>query len=133
MPVSSDFFSGQYAKFTLGSGSCVAECDGWSFDREVNLEEIATCSSPAGGGVENFPGRAKHYGTAKGVLRQGDEIENYFDEGDEITARFYYSATKYWGGTIIIGKLSIQEVDIPGGKAIRWTCDWKAQGLLTKH
>lgn len=131
MPLSADFFSGQYAKFTLG-GSCVAETDGWAFSRECILEEIATCSSPGTGGVVNFPGRKRHSGTAKGVLRQGDEIENYFDEGDEVSARFYYSATKYWGGTIIIGKIDIEEVDIKEGKAIRWNVDWKAQGLLAK-
>jgi len=123
--------SGQYGKVEIGA-SCIAEVDKWSVDKECIVHEFATCASPGDGGTDALAGRRKHSGRMEGIYDVDDAIENYFEEGDTVTLKLYYTATKYYTGSCVIENLNIPDVDITEGAPVRWEATFKVKGLLTK-
>lgn len=123
--------SGQYGKAEIGS-SCIAEVDSWSLSKECILHDYATCESPSDGGTAVLAGRKKHSGSMAGIYDPDDAIEDYFEEGDSITLKLYYTASKYYTGTAVIENLTIPDVDITEGAPVRWEASFRANGLFTK-
>lgn len=123
--------SGQYGSAQIGS-SCIAEVDRWSLNKECILHDFATCETPSDGGTAVIAGRKKHSGTLAGIYDPNDAIEDYFDEGDSVTLKLYYTASLYYTGTAIIENLQIPDVDIAEGAPVRWEASFRANGLFTK-
>lgn len=125
--------SGQYGQVAIGS-SCVAEVDEWSIDKEAILHEFGTCTSPGDGGTDVLAGRRKHSCTFKGLLdaTSGNEIEDYFEEGDTVTLKLYYTAQRYYTGQVVIGALTVGAVDIKDGAPVPWNASGMCKGLFTK-
>lgn len=121
--------SGQYASVKIGS-SCVAEANKWSVDKECTVHQYATCLSPSDGGTDALAGRKKHSGSLEGLFDPNDPIENYFDEGDTVTLKLYVSASKYYSGSCVIEKLTI-DADVEEGAPVKWSATFKVKGLLT--
>lgn len=121
--------SGQYAAAKIGS-SCVAECNGWSLDRECTVHQFGTCQYPSDGGTGAIAGRRKHSGTIKGLYDPTNKVDDYFEEGDTVTLKCYVDATHYYTGSAVIEKLSIPDVDITDGAPVEWNATFKANGLF---
>lgn len=125
--------SGQYGQVQIGS-SCIAEIDAWTIDKEAVLHNFGTCTSPGDGGTGVVAGRRKHSCTFKGLLdaTSGNEVEDYFEEGDTVTLKLYYTAARYYTGSVVIGTLTVGEVDINEGAPIPWNASGDCNGLFTK-
>lgn len=125
--------SGQYGKVNIGA-SCIAEVDKWTIDKECILHNYATCTSPGDGGTAVLAGRRKHSCSFEGILdaTSANEIEDYLEEGDTVTLKLYYTATRYYTGSVVIGTLNLGEVDIVDGAPVRWSASGDVNGLFTK-
>lgn len=123
--------SGKYGSVKIGS-SCVAEADKWSITKECVIHEYATCETPGTDFFGKLAGRRRHSGTMEGIYDPDDPIEDYFDEGDEVTLKLYYTASKFYTGSVIIENLTIPDVDIQDGAPVRWTASFQVNGGLTK-
>ena len=124
-------YSGKYGSVKIGS-SCIAEVDRWSVTKSCVLHDYATCESPGDEGTAVIAGRKKHSGRMSGIYDQADPPENYFEEGDSVTLKLYYTASKYYQGTAVIEELSIPDVDITEGAPLRWEATFRVNGLLTQ-
>lgn len=125
--------SGQYGKVVIGS-SCIAEVDKWSADRECIVHDYATCTTPGNGGMGRLAGRRRHQVNVEGILdaTSGNEIEDYMEEGDTVTLKLYYTATRYYTGSGVVESVNVPDVDIVEGAPVRWTSVVKIHGLLSK-
>lgn len=123
--------SGQYGSVKIGA-SCVAEVDKWSVDKSCVVHEYATCETPGDGGTGALAGRRKHAGSMEGIYDSADPPENYFEEGDTVTLKLYYTAALYYTGSCVIESLNIPDVDVMDGAPVRWSAAFKVHGLLTK-
>ena len=103
--------SGQYGCVRIGS-SVVTENDQWSLSRQCVVHQYATCSTPGNTGTAALAGRRKHSGSMGGIQCDDDPIENYFNEGDSVVLKLYWTAQRWYEGTAIIENLDIEEVDI---------------------
>jgi hypothetical protein len=120
--------SGQYGKIMIGA-STVAECTKWTWDEETAESKYASCSTA--GQRSRVAGTLDSTGTLEGVLDPADDIHDYFDAGDHVTLKLYYTATKYHKVPAQINKTSM-EVDIEEGSVIRWKADFGQTGAPTK-
>ena len=120
--------SGQYGCVKIGS-SAITEVDTWSLSRQCVVHEYATCSTASG--TNALAGRRKHSGSMGGLQSSSDPIENYFEEGDSVTLKLYWTATNFYSGTAVIETLDIEDVDITEGAPVRWSSNFKANGLFT--
>lgn len=123
--------SGQYGSVKIGT-SCIAETDKWSVEKECIVHDFATCETPGDGGMGRLAGRRRHQGSMEGIYDPDDAIEDYIEEGDTVTLKLYYTASKYYTGSAVIETLNIPDVDITEGAPLRWTATFKVIGLLTK-
>lgn len=124
--------SGKYGSVKIGS-SCVAEVDNWRVSKQCILHDYATCETPGDEGTGVVAGRRKHSGSMGGIYDPTDPVENYFEEGDSVVLKLYYTATKYYQGTAYIEELSIPNVDIVEGAPVRWEATFRVHGLLTNN
>lgn len=120
--------SGQYGKIVI-SASTIAECTKWTWDEEIAESKFASCSTS--GERSRVAGTKDSTGTLEGVLDPADDIHNYFDAGDAVTLKLYYTATKYHSVPALILKTSM-EVDIEEGSVIRWKADFGQTGAPSK-
>ena len=123
--------SGQYASVKSEAGSCIAEANAWTLDKECILHEFATCETPGDGGMDVVAGRKRHSGSFSGLYDTEDPPEEWFDEGDALTLKLYVDADVYYEGVAVIEKITIGEVDIQEGAIVPWSASFKARGLFT--
>lgn len=124
--------SGQYASVKSEAGSCIAEANAWTLDKECILHEFATCETPGDGGMGVVSGRKRHSGSISGLYDPADPPEEWFDEGDRLTLKLYVDNVEgvYYEGIAVIEKVTIGEVDIQEGAIIPWSASFKAHGLF---
>ncbi len=120
--------SGQYASVKNEAGSCIAEANAWTLDKECILHEYRTCETPSDGGMGIVSGAKRHSGSFSGLY---DPPEEWFDEGDRMTLKLYVDADVYYEGIAVIEKITIGEVDIQEGGIVPWSASFKAHGLFT--
>jgi len=119
--------SGQYGQIQIGS-SDVTECTYWSFDRMANEQTYASCATE--GYKKRVPGVKDGSGSLKGFQDPTDPIETYFEEGDLVTLKLYYTATKFYSVPAMITKLHV-ETDIAEGALVPWEADFGCNGAWT--
>jgi predicted secreted protein len=119
--------SGQYGKIVIGSSNAT-ECSYWSFDRTAAEHAYASCAT--NGYKKRIAGTKDGSGSLKGFQDPAAPIETYFVEGDLVTLRLYYTASKYYSVPAMITRLHIEN-DIDDGAIVPWEADFGINGAWT--
>lgn len=119
--------SGQYGAIKIGTSNIV-ECMNWTFERRAAEHAYASCAT--GGYKKRIAGTKDGSGTLKGLQDSTDPIENYFIEGNSLTVRLYWTASKYYGVPAVINVLRT-ETDIDDGAPVPWEADFGVNGAWT--
>jgi len=116
--------SGQYGQIQIGS-SDVTECTKWSFKRSAGEQAYASCAT--GGYKKRVAGTKDGGGSLEGFQDPDNAIETYFEEGDLVTLKLYYTASKFYSVPAMITGLDV-ECDIQEGGLVPWSAEFGING-----
>lgn len=123
--------SGQYGTVKTGTApgtTVVSEVNHWSFNRSINIFDVASAETPGTDGYSRVKGRRNHTGSMAGLY--DPDAPPAIEEGDTVVANFYPSATQYYPCSIMIESFTINDVDIENGSPITWSATFRVVGMI---